>query len=343
MLQIHSMLFRLDHSSTIRAAPWRSHGWLLGPALLLMGWLFACLGGAPLAAQTVVTLGEDASVSTSVGEDLYVAWPAAPGDTEFRLQLVDEGGWVVAERRAVADIDGLLGMGAVASFEAIDGALWLWEMSGVVGCDDGAGVDPATYRFRRYEDAAATLAERTFEVRALKPHNDGVLATVAVSFGELGSLFFFSDGAGCPRADFGAEETIFLSVLNWEADEDSVHVFLVPELQSAPHVGMPLVELREVYQGQAQKLIAPPGDPLTIFEPVDDAFALSQEFIDVCFDGLVRQTGDDGDFSVQGPDTWIKTKPYADDDDPSLDPCNKGVRVQPWGKPIVDDGDDEED
>ena len=223
-----------DRSRLDRVPVWAR--WPLVLPLALLALLAASNEGQPAGLQLIIVSGDRVSASLTIGDDLRVALEGASPGVSYRFTLYDDGGVTIAQAAATANADGVVPITD------------LWLASGVVGCDPGSGIDPASYRFARFEDAELLLAGRTFGVGATVAGSQESAANSELPLIEgVEPRFFFSDIAGCPRYDLTVEENVYLSGLHLPGTALDLTVFLAED-ETSWNEGAGIVDVRGGHQ-----------------------------------------------------------------------------------------------
>ncbi|MEM9552802.1 MAG: hypothetical protein AAGC60_00965 [Acidobacteriota bacterium] len=186
-------------------------------------------------AQIHLSNGNQSIHQLVVGDDLYVGVSGAPPEAPLHIDLRDGFGQVVASRVAFTDPFGALP------------PLSLWARSGVVGCDPGVIVSPASYQFRDFDQAEAFLHGAVFSVVVRRAAAQQPLATVPLPLVADPTVgrFFFADGSGCPRGKITTIETLYLGGRFLDSKTGGWTVFLMEGAR--PDAGSPLHDVRPDY------------------------------------------------------------------------------------------------
>ncbi|MEM6793122.1 MAG: hypothetical protein AAF725_04035 [Acidobacteriota bacterium] len=221
-----------------RPAPPRAHARLAGCALAA-----AALLAAPsaLKAQEPTLRASDRAgeiEQIEIGNDLFISLEGGRPHADYRLDLLDETGAVIATAKREADpwgrIDGGDGLKAP-----------LWERTGVIGCDITAPYDPERYLYRDLDEADALLGGRQFEIEARELPAGQPVASLQLPLTAERSkpVFFFTDATGCPRQEFHPGEGVYMVAQSLRGQTPGAWLVLAAG-DSSPEVDDPLVDAR---------------------------------------------------------------------------------------------------
>lgn len=179
--------------------------------------------------------------SLGIGDHLVLGVKQVDPNTTYEVRLEDETGGLVAKAKLFSDEEG-----------RTDPAL-IWERSGVKGCDaSGASVANGPYQFRDFDQAEATLDDRSFNLRLMNAATGHEVSSLSLNLERrTNPYFYFADGTGCLRRSLEHDENLYLAGENLSADA-SPYTFFLLEQGTVTDYGDALVDVRESFAQSAQ-------------------------------------------------------------------------------------------
>ena len=178
-----------------------------------------CLGFQTQAAADPATIlisnGEQAINTLTIGDDLYVGLDNVTPNQFYDIYLRDEGNVTVAVTTVRADPTGFA-----------DPVL-LWLRSGVRGCGPDAITD-FIHRFPRFEDAETVMDGRSFSIEAVDSDLGIPQASTLLPMVDANKMrLYFANCNQCPIYERIENQALYVGAANLEPEVEELRVFVV--------------------------------------------------------------------------------------------------------------------